>query len=291
MLVLCKMISFNLFMTFILMFWCTSVWAETVEYDGLIEPNVVIEIGAPAEGIVSRVAVDRSSPVKRGQTLVKLESSVEWAALEKARALSTFDGEIGLQQTQLAFAKRVHKRVENLAAISSHDKDQAATEIKLTEYRLKKARENRMLAKHELKKAQAVLGRCAIKSPISGVVVERYVSPGEYVNSQPLLRVAQIDPLRVEVIIPAQMFGRIRPGMTATIMPEFPEYGEQTATVNLVDSVIDAASSTFGVRLELPNAEHKMPSGLKCLVRFEIDEDADKLTKKTAQLASSRPLN
>ena len=48
------------------------------------------------------------------------------------------------------------------------------------------------------------------------MVVERYVSPGEYVDGQPLLRVAQIDPLRVEVIIPAQIFGRIIPGMTAT---------------------------------------------------------------------------
>jgi multidrug efflux pump subunit AcrA (membrane-fusion protein) len=122
-----------------------------------------------------------------------------------------------------------------------------------------------------------------IKSPISGVVVERYVSPGEYVNNQPLLRVAQIDPLRVETIVPAQMFSRIFPGMPATIVPELPQYGEQTATVTIVDKVIDAASSTFGVRLELPNAEQQMPSGLRCLVRFEINENADEVNKVTAQ--------
>ena len=112
------------------------------------------------------------------------------------------------------------------------------------------------------------------------MVIERYVSPGEYVNSQPLLRVAQIDPLRVEVIVPAQMFGRIFPGMTAAIVPELPQYGEQIATVTIVDKVIDAASSTFGVRLELPNAEQQMPSGLKCLVRFEINENADQVTAR-----------
>ena len=72
--------------------------------------------------------------------------------------------------------------------------------------------------------------------------------------------------------------------MTATIVPELPEYGEQTATVTLVDQVIDSASSTFGVRLELPNVEHQMPSGLKCLVRFKIDEDTGVAVKGTSRI-------
>ncbi|MDX2454418.1 efflux RND transporter periplasmic adaptor subunit [Desulfosarcina sp.] len=255
--------------------------AETIEYEGLIEPYEVVEIGAPAEGIVAKVMVDRSSLVKRGQVLVELESSVERATLGKARTMATFDGEIDLQQAQLAFTKRVHQRVRQLAVISTQEKDQVATEIMLTGYRLKKARENHILAELEVDKMRAMLARRSIKSPISGVVVDRYVSPGEYVNNQPLLRVAQIDPLRVEVIVPAQMFGRIIPGMPAVIFPDLPRFGEQAATVTIVDNVIDSASNTFGVRLELPNAEQQMPSGLKCLVRFEVEEDADEAKKAT----------
>jgi RND family efflux transporter MFP subunit len=259
-----------------------------VEYDGLIEPYAVIEIGAPAKGIVAKVMVDRSSVLEAGQVLVELESSVERAVFEKARTMAAFDGEINLQQAQLAFAKRAHQRIKPLAAISANEKDQAATEAKLTAYRLKKARENRILAEKERQKARASLDRRSIKSPISGVVVDRYVSPGEYVNNQPLLRVAQIDPLRVEVIVPAPMYGKISPGMTATILPELPRYGELTATVTIVDKVIDSASSTFGVRLELPNADRQMPSGLKCLVRFEIDEDLDALDKASVRLDAER---
>ena len=290
MLILRKKTIFNLILTAMLL-PATAVWAETVAYDGLIEPYVVVEIGAPTEGIVARVNVDRSNSVKAGQILVEMESSVERAALEKAKAMATFDGEIGLQKTQLAFAKRASDRFRRLEAIANHDKDQAKTEIIRVGHRLKKARENRTLAKFELKKAQAILNRCSIKSPISGVVVERYVSPGEYVDSQPLLRVAQIDPLRVEVIVPAQIFGRIIPGMTATIVPELPEYGEQTATVTIVDKVIDAASSTFGVRLELPNAEQQMPSGLRCLVQFEIDQNSDAVNKVTARMVPGQAQN
>ena len=252
-----------------------------VGYDGLIGPYVVVDIGSPAEGIVAKVTVDRSDAVKKGQILVKLDSSVERATLEKAKVMATFDGDINLQKTQLAFTERVHQRVNQLSMISTHDKDQAATEILLTQYRLKKAIENHTMAELEIKKARAMLARRSIRSPISGVVVERYVSPGEYVNSQPVLRVAQIDPLRVEVIVPAQLFGQIIPGMTAAIVPELKTYGEHTATVTIVDKVIDSASNTFGVRLELPNEDQKLPSGLKCLVRFDINAIPDD-TKQVA---------
>ena len=254
-------------------------FAETVEYEGLIEPYKVVDIGAPVEGVVAEVTVDRSSLIKAGQILVKMESSLEQAELEKAKAMATFNGDIKLQRTELAYAERANDRVKRLEAAAKQDKDLAATNIIRARYRLKKAYEKSAMAKFEMIKSQAILDRCSIKSPISGVVVDRYVSRGEYVNNQPLLRVAQIDPLRVEVIVPSQMFGRIIPGMHAKIVPELSEYGEQTATVTIVDKVIDAASSTFGVRLELPNADHQIPSGMKCSVRFEIDKKGNEMKK------------
>jgi RND family efflux transporter MFP subunit len=266
--------SVSILIVKILLVATTPVWAEAVEYDGLIGPCEVVNIGVAADGVVAKVLVDRGSSVARGQVLVELESSLEWAALEKAKAMASFEAEIDLQQTQLAFAKRVNDRVKVLDAISAHEKDQAATEIILAQYRIEKARENHTLAQIELKRTRALFNRRSVRSPISGVVVERFVHPGEYVGSQPLLQVAQIDPLRVEVVVPAQMFRKIKPGMTATVIPELPEFGERTATVTIVDKVIDSASSTFGVRLELPNSEQEMPSGLKCLVRFNITEVA-----------------
>lgn len=258
---------------FISLFLTGAALAEVITYDGLIEPWIVVDLGSPAQGIVDKITIDRGHSVSKGQVLVELDSTVEKAAMEKARALAAFDGDIGLQQTQLAFAKRVHQRIKKLGAISGHDKDQAETEISLTRYRLKKAMEKRTLAEFEFKKTKAALDRRFIKSPISGIVVERYVSPGEYVSNQPLLRVAQTDPLRVEVIIPAQMFNKIHPGMTATIIPELEQYEEKKAKVTLVDKVIDSASSTFGVRLELPNSDRQMPSGLRCQVLFEFEEE------------------
>ncbi len=261
--------------------------AEMVEYDGLIEPYEVIDIGVPDPGIVRKICVDRGSDIKKGQVLVFLNASVEQAEFEKAKSMAAFKGDVDFQETQLDFAKRVNKRLENLTVISAHDRDQAATDVILTKYRLQKARENRIAAQKDLEKAKVALDRRSIKSPISGVVVDRFVSPGEFVSNQPLMRLAQIDPLRVEVIVPAHMFGRIQPGMSATIVPELQSYGEKSAKVIIVDRVIDSASSTFGVRLELINTDHQVPSGLKCLVRFDFANGESVKAKKTRTPSAS----
>jgi multidrug efflux pump subunit AcrA (membrane-fusion protein) len=88
------------------------------------------------------------------------------------------------------------------------------------------------------------------------------------VDEETILTIAQIDPLRVEVILPSAMFGSIRPEMRAAVVPELREDQVQVASVTIVDRVIDAASGTFGVRLELPNPDHAIPGGLHCQVRF-----------------------
>ena len=83
-----------------------------------------------------------------------------------------------------------------------------------------------------------------------------------------ILEVAQLDLLRVEVILPSSMVGKIAKGGSASIVPEIPGDVEHAARVTIVDRVIDAASGTFGVQLELPNPDDKILGGLHCRVRF-----------------------
>jgi multidrug efflux pump subunit AcrA (membrane-fusion protein) len=82
------------------------------------------------------------------------------------------------------------------------------------------------------------------------------------------LKLAQIDPLNVEVILPVNQILSIRVGMRAKVIPEAPIRSQYMAEVKIVDGVIDAASGTFGVRLDLPNPNQQLPAGLKCKVIF-----------------------
>lgn len=127
---------------------------------------------------------------------------------------------------------------------------------------------NRRLADLELQRTSAEVALRTIKSPINGVVVERFMHPGEFPKQEKILKIAQIDPLRVEVYAPVALLGKISVGSAAHVKPESPVTGEYPAKVTVVDRVVDAASGTFGVRLELPNHDLKLPAGLKCTVRF-----------------------
>ncbi|MCP4624836.1 MAG: hypothetical protein GY850_15120 [bacterium] len=163
---LLKKVMFNLILIAMLIPG-TSMYVEMVGYDGLIEPYVVVDIGASTEGIVDRITVERSSLVKKGQTLVKMESTVERAVL--AKAMATFGAEIGLQNTQPAFAKRTTDRFQRLDAIANFDKDQAATEILRVKYRLEQARERKTLARYELPNADQQMPsglRCLVRFEI-----------------------------------------------------------------------------------------------------------------------------
>ena len=138
----------------------------------------------------------------------------------------------------------------------------------LAELALNEALEAKRLAELEYKRSVEVVKRMNIRSPVNGVVVDRYLHQGEYIEDKPVMRLAQIDPLHVEVIMPVSMLGSVKNGMVAEVRPEAPVGGVYKAKVTIVDKVVDAASGTFGVRLELPNPDYKLPPALKCKVRF-----------------------
>jgi RND family efflux transporter MFP subunit len=245
--------------------------AEPIEIEGLIEPSMVVNIGSPVPGILKSVKVDRGDMVKKGQVLATLESSVERATLELARARAEMEQTIRAGEARLEFSLRKQQRFEELykkKVIPFTDMDEARTASELALMELEEAKENKRIAGLEFKRSVAVVHRMRIHSSISGVVMERFLSPGERVEDEPVLKLAQIHPLYVEVFAPVELLGAIKVGMSADVSPEEPVGQVYKAKVKIVDRVVDAASGTFGVRLELPNPKYRLSAGLKCMVTF-----------------------
>jgi multidrug efflux pump subunit AcrA (membrane-fusion protein) len=124
------------------------------------------------------------------------------------------------------------------------------------------------LAELQVKEATERLRLRTITCPIDGVVVKKQLSPGEYVGEGSIMTIARVDPIHAEVVGPVALFGRIRVGMQAEVRPEIPVNGVYRGKVVVVDDIIDAASGTFGVRVELSNPNHQINAGLNCTVRF-----------------------
>jgi len=263
---------FCLFLTFFLMLTLPpALKAESLVLDGVIEPSLIVKVGSPVAGILETVQVERGDMVKPEQILATLQSDVEKATMELARARAEMDSFIKAKEARYEFSLREQKRMEQLheqALISFEALDESRTSSALARGELEESRDNKRLAEMEWKRSFEMVKRMTVRSPIAGVVMDRFLSAGEYVENQPILQLAQIHPLHVEVFAPVKLLGAIKVGMRADVAPEKPGGGVYRASVKIVDRVVDAASGTFGIRLELPNPQEKLPAGLKCRVTF-----------------------
>ena len=236
-----------------------------------IEPYITVNLGSGVTGIIRELTVERGDFVEKGQVLVKLDSRVEESNLALIHARSELVATIEARKARLNFAIREHKRKEDLYKkdiITLDEIDEAETNKIIAERELQEAIEQKHIASLELKQAQDVVGKRIIRSPISGVVTEKFLSIGELVDEQPILKLAQLDPLNVEVIAPVTLLNLFNVGDKAEVIPEKPIEGSYVGIVKIVDRVVDAGSGTFGIRIELSNPNYSIPAGLKCNVRF-----------------------
>lgn len=244
---------------------------EAIDLNCLIEPKSSIVVAAPAIGVVGVVSVQRGDFVVKGQVLAELESSVEWRAVELARARAENVAELDGSEARLSFERRRLERTRKLhneGVLSSEKLDEIESAVLIAETNSTQAKENAQLAQLDLSRSRTALSVRTIRSPVDGVIVEVILHEGEYADPPQILEVAQIDPLNVEVYVPAGLLGKISVGDKGSVVVEEPVTRTYEATVVVVDRVVDAASGTFGVRLELQNPERDVLAGLSCRVQF-----------------------
>jgi membrane fusion protein, heavy metal efflux system len=259
-----------------------SVTAQGAPLSCLIQPYQEAEIGSQVIGVLDRVMVERGDFVNKGQAVAQLSSEVERAHLAAVKVRAEAVADLKGAASNYEFTHKKKLRTEDLVKrnfVSKQAADQAITEDQVADQKLRQAQEQQRVAQQELGLAQVQLAQRTIRSPLSGVVVERYMSSGERVEQKPVLKVASIDPLRVEVIVPAAYFSKIKTGMSATVKPEVSDTEARAAKVIVVDRVIDAASNSFRVRLELPNPNYQLPPGLRCKVDFDLPAPVADISK------------
>ena len=241
------------------------------ELDCVIEPSEVVDISSSIRGIMYEVEVKRGDWVEEGQVLARLESSVETATVELAKARAQTTKLIQARKARFDMANKRFNRLNDLRkskAIATQDLDEAQTDMVVAQIELEQANEDRRIASLELSRAEKMLALRTLQSPISGVVVQVYTDAGESVEDRPIMRIAQIDPLHVETIAPVKLFGKIREGAISRVFPEEPIGGQFNAEISMVERIIDAPSGTFGVRMILRNPDNILPAGLRCKVQF-----------------------
>ena len=223
--------------------------------------------------------------------IARLEASVERANVELATYRASVESEIELGMVNITFDRLRKKRVDTLVEESNVARemaDQVEREVQLSEWKLKQARELAQIRQLELQKAQVELRQKSVTAPFDGFILDIFKYRGEYVEDQPIVRLAQLDPLVIEAIVPMENFGKIQAGMLADVMPEILLKEKLRGEVIAVDRIGDTASNTFGVKLSIPNPENRIPAGLKCIVKF-IDLAPKKIANQIDPAATEEP--
>ena len=248
----------------------TSAAAADAGFECLLEPSQVVDIRSPVDGVIASIGASRGDTIKRGQVLLELQSAAERAGVESARYRSRMEGQLSSARNRIDYATKKLARLDDLQRdnfTSAQAKDEAEAEKRLAESELQSAIESRELAAIELLRAQEFLAMRTVLAPFNGVVVDRMLNPGDLAEAgsgrKPVMRVAQIDPIRADVALPASLFGQVRVGTRASVVVTGSGM-RFTAQVRGVDRVIDAASGTFVARLEVPNASLQVPGGARC---------------------------
>lgn len=244
--------------------------SDKERHECLIEPMVVAQVGSQVQGVVAELLVDRGESVKKGQIIARLKSTVEQANLLQAQTRATMKSEMNARHADLKLAAQTLKRMKSMHAkglAPAQHRDEAEAQLRVATAALTQAQENYELLQLELARAVNLLDQRTIVSPIDGVVVEQQTFPGEFIYENPVMTIAQLHPLRVEVFLPGRLFNQYAKGDEAQIYAELDDR-PLTAITDVADRLLDTRSGTFGVRLLLPNKDYSITSGQKCQLEF-----------------------
>ena len=239
--------------------------------DCVINPYQVVDLASSVPGVLDKVYVDKSDFIEKGDIAATLEAGVERSSVVLAKARAAIESEVQISSVNLDFDRRRKERMDSLyqkKTISIEIKDEAEREHSLSKWRLQQSKDLKGIRQLELLRAQEQLKQKTIRTPIAGFVLQRFKEAGEYVEDQPIMRIAQLDPLYVEAVVPIDLHGRISKGMRAKIYTQSSATQAHEARVSVVDKVGDASTGTYAIRLTLPNPDFQILAGVKCSIKF-----------------------
>jgi RND family efflux transporter MFP subunit len=240
---------------------------------GTLKPNQESELAANANGRVLKTMVERGSYVSKGAALAQLDTRMSTLSANEAEAnLET----ARTQKTQAeADCARFQKLLDKGAiAQAEYDRQTSACKTALTSAT---AAESRALM------ANQTLGDATIRAPFSGLVSERYVSIGEYVRADSrVAHLIDIDPLRLELTIPEQNMGAVKPGQTVEFqVSAFPNQSF-TGVVHYIGPSVRASTRDLVFEAVVGNKEKLLRPGLFATARLDAGTQKLPVVPKSA---------
>lgn len=234
---------------------------QTVTLSGNLRSPKYTALSARVEGYINSIGVQAGDSVSAGQGVIQLDDEIP--GLEHKRLQTVLKEAQSLMRDQQRRAEEAADLIEK-DNFSRSQYEGLLAELSARQFRLEQFR-----IQTEIQQAQ--LERHVVRIPYDGVVVEKLVEVGQQINpGTPLLWLASMDPLWVEIRLPERYLGRIARGAAVRIQAAAGASWVEGQVSRIVPVSADG-SRTFLVRSELSNPDWRYAPGMSARMELSLD--------------------
>lgn len=256
---------------------------EVVQATGTIEPIRSMNIGSQVSGMVKEIYVDFNSIVRQGQLLAEIDPSLLQVQVDLQKAnVARQEGEIANQEVQLEDAKKQLERTQMLfdkQLATQQQLDQSQLTVKTRATALDAAKRQMQTVQANLQQAELNVSYTKIYAPIDGVIVDRVVDRGQFVQSSMtapnFFRMAtDLRTLKLSAGVDEAEIGKIQPGMQVSFRVDAYPTSRFSGVVEQVR--LNATSTqgvvTYPVWISVPNPDLRLRPSMTASIEITVRE-------------------
>jgi len=233
-----------------------------------------LDVLAQREGVIAELRSEVGAHVRAGDLLAQMDDRQLVSDLEGARAKTrSTDADLKNWEAEAKVMQSDYERAQKMwdaQIITKEQLDHAKFKAESETWDVKRVREMLTNARQTERSLELELDKTKIRAPFSGVVARRYVRQGQQVaRGDRLFWVTAEGPLGMRFTLPEKFIGRLKKGQVLRMMtPNLPDKKYQVRVVQ-VSPVVDPASSTIEVTVELEGKPGSLRPGMDASVSLE----------------------
>jgi len=278
--------------------------SNTLDIAGEFLPYQEVELHAKVAGYIRNINVDIGDRVHKGQVLAILEIPELTAQLQAAAAgVRHSQEEITRARNNVSRAEADHDALHAAATrlkqasearpglIAEQELDDATAKDRSMEAQVEGAKSALSASREQLEVSQADQQHYAalseysrITAPFDGVVTWRYADTGSLiqagtsnVSSMPVVKLSQVNVLRLRIPVPESLASSVRDGEPADIRVKATDEHFSGKVTRSTDA-LDRSTRTMQVEVDVPNRDYKLTPGMYADVSLRVQNDPNALT-------------
>ncbi|MGC2330131.1 MAG: efflux RND transporter periplasmic adaptor subunit [Candidatus Acidiferrales bacterium] len=233
-----------------------------------------VDLTAQRDGVVAKIFYDVPARVKAGTLLAQLDDRELQASLDSARAKSrSIEDDLNNWKAERSVVQADYVRAQELwneGLTSAEQVQHAKYQVESHDWDIKRVTELLNDSKDDERSIELELDKTKIVAPFDALVARRYVRQWQTVaKGDRLFWITSEAPLLVRFTLPERLFGKVRVGQAFEVdSPDAPEE-RHAARVREMSPVVDPASGTFEVLLELVGNRGSLRPGMTASVHLD----------------------